>query len=192
MSAESISADVIAVLNARSIRYMLVGSLSTNYHSTVRSTKDADIVIQAELGHTARLIASEIEYLRMDPQLGFETVTATKRILLRATGEDFTIELFGLSEDPHDKLRFQRRSQVEWLGHKAWIASLEDVIVTKLRWARMAGREKDYVDARNVIAVRGDSVDWSYVEHWCDQHGSRATLDKIRTELNDLLGPGAI
>jgi hypothetical protein len=190
MSAESISADVVKILNAHGIPYMLVGSLSTNYHSIVRSTKDADIVIQAELGSTARLIVAEIPYLRMDPQLGFETVTTTKRILLRATTEDFTIELFGLSDDPHDQLRFQRRVQVEWLDQKAWLASLEDVIITKLRWAQMAGREKDYVDVRNVIAVRGDCVDWPYVEQWCEQHGSRATLEKIQSELKNLLASG--
>lgn len=189
MSAEGISTDVVRMLNAHNIPYMLVGSLSTNYHSVVRSTKDADIVVQAELGSTARLIVSEIAYLRMDPQLGFETVTATKKILLRATNEDFTVELFGLSEDPHDQLRFQRRVQVEWLSQEAWIASLEDVIVTKLRWAQMAGREKDYVDVRNVIAIQSDAVDWAYVEPWCDQHGSRAMLDRIRNELEELLGP---
>lgn len=191
MSAESISADVVKVLNAHDVPYMLVGSLSTNYHSIVRSTKDADIVIQAELGKTARLVTNEISYLSMDPQLGFETVTATKRILLRSATEDFTIELFGLSDDPHDRIRFQRRIQVEWLNQKVWLASLEDVIITKLRWAQTAGREKDYVDVRNVIAVRGDAVDWPYVEQWCDQHGSRSTLNKIRAELKNLLEPGS-
>lgn len=127
----------------------------------------------------------------MDPQLGFETVTATKRILLRSATEDFTIELFGLSDDPHDRIRFQRRIQVEWLNQKVWLASLEDVIITKLRWAQTAGREKDYVDVRNVIAVRGDAVDWPYVEQWCDRHGSRTTLNKIRAELKNLLEPGS-
>lgn len=187
MSAEEISLKVVEVLNANQIPYMLVGSLSTNYYSTVRSTKDADIVLQANLGDTAHLIAKNLSFLQLDPQIGFETVTTTRKILLRATDEDFIVELFGLSDDAHDQARFQRRVCVDWLGQPTWIASLEDAVVTKLRWAHLAGREKDYVDVRNVIAVQGDAIDWPYVEGWCDQHGSRELLEKIRKELRESL-----
>lgn len=188
MSAETISARVVAILNDHDIPYMLVGSLSTNYHSTVRSTKDADIVVQSNLGDTARIIANECADLVLDPQLGFEGVTLTKKILLRAKSEHFVVELFGLSEDAHDQERFLRRQCVESLGQPTWIAAVEDAIVTKLRWASLAGREKDISDVRIVIAMQQDAIDWPYVEGWCDQHGSRALLEKIRAELRESFG----
>ena len=183
MSSEELSLRVVDILNAHQVPYMLVGSLSTNFHSTVRSTKDADIVIQSDLGDAARLIARNCDALRLDPQYGFESVTATKKIMLRAISEVFMVELFGLSDDPHDQQRFQRRKLVDWAGRPAWIASAEDSLITKLRWAQSAGREKDIVDARNVIAVSGAAIDWPYVERWCEQHGSRPLLEKIRDEL---------
>jgi hypothetical protein len=183
MTAEEIALRVVEILNEHHATYMLVGSLSTNFHSVVRSTKDADIVIQADLGETARLIAREFPVLRLDPQLGFDNVTGTKRIILRAVAEKFLVELLGLSDDPHDQSRFQRRKCVDWLGRPTWIASAEDALITKLRWGLSAGREKDIADARNVIAVQGSTIDWPYVEHWCDQHGSRPLLEKLRAEL---------
>jgi hypothetical protein len=78
MNAEAISLRVVDILNEHSIDYMLVGSLSTNFHSIVRSTKDADIVVQAGLEDTAKLIAREFDILRLDPQYGFESVTGTE------------------------------------------------------------------------------------------------------------------
>ena len=187
MTAEEISLRVVEILNEHQIPYMLVGSLSTNFHSTVRSTKDADIVISTNLGETARLIAREFDLLRLDPQFGFKSVTATKKLILRATeGEGFIVELFGQSDDAHDQERFRRRKCVDWLGRPAWIASAEDAVVTKLRWAHSVGREKDIGDVRNVIAIKGDSLDWAYIEQWCNVHGSRQLLDKLRDELRRL------
>jgi hypothetical protein len=183
MSAEGIAFRVIEILNENRIPYMVVGSLATNFHSTLRSTKDADVVVQADLGNIAHLIGQQCDFLRVDPQFGFESVTATQKILLRATTEEFSVELFGLSDDPHDQERFKRRKLVDWEGRPTWILSAEDSLVTKLRWAQAAARKKDVLDVENIIAVSGDAIDWPYVERWCDQHGSRPLLEKIRDEL---------
>jgi hypothetical protein len=183
MRSKRISLKVVDALNKHEIPYMLVGSLATNFYSIARSTKDADIVIQASLIDTARILASECRELRIDPQFGFEGVTSTARILLRTGRPQFIVELFALSDDLHDQERFRRRVQADWEGRPTWIATLEDALVTKLRWAGTAGREKDYVDARNVIATSGERVDWPYVERWCDVHGSRPLLDRLREEL---------
>ena len=46
-----------------------------------------------------------------------------------------------------------------------WIPTAEDVIVQKLRW----GREKDRVDARDVMTVQGTALDLHYIENWCQR-----------------------
>jgi len=183
MTAEEISLRVVEILNEHEVPYMLVGSLSTNFHSVVRSTKDADIVVDANLGETGRLLARECDQLSLDPQFGFESVTATRKLVLRTQqGDEFIVELFGISDDPHDQERFGRRLCVDWLGRPTWIASAEDALVTKLRWSLSIGREKDVADARNLIASKGDALDWPYVETWCDRHGTRPLLDRLRQE----------
>lgn len=183
MTSEEISLRVVEILNEHQIPYMLVGSLSTNFHSTVRSTKDADFVIQASLSDTARLVARECETLQLDPQFGFESVTATRKLMLRSGADDpFIVELFGLSDDPHDQERFRRRMSVDWNGQPTWIATAEDALVTKLRWSQSAGREKDITDARNIVAIQADALDWPYVESWCERHGTREVLERLRRE----------
>jgi hypothetical protein len=183
MTTDEIALRVIDVLNEHDIPYMLVGSLSSNFYSIPRSTQDADIVIQSSLLEAARQIAAQCAELRLDPQFGFESVTGTKKLVLRAEAEDFVVELFGLSDDPHDQERFRRRKQVDWENRTTWVASAEDAVITKLRWGHQAGRRKDLVDVSAVIAFQGDAIDWPYVEGWCDRHGSRRLLEQIREEL---------
>jgi predicted nucleotidyltransferase len=182
MNTDDVVGSVIDSLNQQGVPYMIVGSLATNFYCVPRSTQDADIVVQSRLAEVARQVSQGVSGMRFDPQLGFESVTATKKLVLSTQQHDFQIELFELSGDEHDQLRFSRRVQVEILGRTTWIATVEDMIVTKLRWSQHAGREKDIADVRNLIAVQQDRVDWPYVELWSERHGTRTLLDRLRSE----------
>lgn len=117
---------------------------------------------------------------RIESQMTFETVTATTRFITYGIDTGFKIELFLLSDDPHDQKRFARRQRVSIEETEAWVATAEDVVITKLRWSRQGKRTKDTDDVRNVIAVQQGHLDWDYIHHWCDQHGTRELLDEIR------------
>lgn len=186
-SHEAVLATIDA-LDAVGVPYMLVGSFSTNAYGFERSTRDADFVV--ELGDTSiTAVARQLgPGFRLDPQLSFETVTGTLRHEMTVPDTPFTIELFHLSNDPHDQERFRRRRAFTLLGRRVWLPSVEDVIITKLRWALIAGRTKDRDDARDVIAVQDveGHIDWDYVLAWCDRHGSRTLLDEIRRSIPPL------
>ena len=62
----------------------------------------------------------------------------------------------------------------------------EDVIITKLRWFAKVRRNKDWDDARDVIAVQGDALDWDYIHSWCDKHGTRQILGEIQKSIPPL------
>jgi hypothetical protein len=183
MKADEIVRTVLSALEQTGISYVLVGSFASNVYGILRATKDADFVIQTapgQFGEFMKLLGSN--FVR-DPQIQFETVTGTKKIVVAEKDSGFEIEFFELSKDPHDQSRFARRRRFELLGRDVWILTPEDVLVTKLNWLHRANRGKDLLDVENVIAVQGDALDWSYIEHWCDQHGSRPLLEKIRDEL---------
>lgn len=178
-------AAVIDALNALGIPYMLVGSYSSNVFGVARATKDADLVVEfgeRRIGEVARLLGP---CFRLHEQLTFETVTGTVRYIIDVVDDPFCIELFRLSKDAHDQLRFARRQEVEapTLGRRVFLPMPEDIIVTKLRWALNTGRGKDRDDARDVIAVQGDRLDFEYIHRWADEHGTRELLDEIRRSI---------
>jgi hypothetical protein len=150
---------VVEALESCEVPYMLVGSYSSNIYGSDRSTQDADFVIQlahGEIGDLARKLAPTI---RIDPQMSFETVTMTRRFVADVIGTTFKIEFFHLSPDIHDQERFLRRRRVRLLDRQVWLPTVEDVIVTKLRWSLLGNRSKDRDDARDVIAVQVNRID---------------------------------
>jgi hypothetical protein len=177
------TAAVIDGLNSLQVPYMLVGSFSSNFYGIPRSTKDADFVVQLKPGMLSALEGRISPPFRLDRQMSFETVTITRRYVMHLEDNPFSVELFLLSDDAHDLERFARRRQERILDRDAFVPTVEDVIITKLRWSQAANRQKDLEDVRNVIAIQGDRIDWAYVNSWCDRHGTRELLDRTRQSL---------
>ena len=182
MTAEQIVYRVMDALDAAGIPFMLVGSFSSNLYGIARSTRDVDFVVQLE-NVSPMVIADRLgpEFL-LDPQMSFETVTGTYRYVASHRASAFKVEFFLLSNDAHDQERFAHRRMEMMPGRQTYVASPEDVIITKLRWSKGGNRKKDIDDVRNVIRVQRDALDWSYVARWCDAHGTRDLLDRTKQE----------
>ena len=172
--------QVVASLEATKIPYMLVGSFSSNYYSYPRATNDADFVIEYTDGVLGQLIAGLNQDFILDQQLSFETITGSLRNVLTFLPTKFDIELFRLSDDEHDMLRFERRKAVAVLElqTKAVLPTAEDVIIQKLRWQR----EKDISDARKVLQIQFTKLDWKYIRHWTGKHGTDNLLETLYRE----------
>lgn len=187
MSIESSSVQAVEkftnFLNAMEVPYMLVGSFSSNYHGLPRSTKDADIVVQFSPSVWEQLSKNLPSGFTLDAQGSFEMVTATRKEIILVEGSLFEIEIFHLSNDPFDQSRFARRMHVDLgRGTRSWVATAEDVIVQKIRWLKNANRSKDYDDVLNVLRRKGDRLDFTYIQDWCEEHGSTELLKKARSE----------
>ncbi|MBN8460856.1 MAG: hypothetical protein J0M04_23755 [Verrucomicrobia bacterium] len=146
-------------------------------------TKDADLVVRLDAQGWSRLPSLLPDGIELEEQMGFEMVTATQRELLRVKGSFFQIELFRLSEDAHDRMRFDRRiRQTIFPGVEVALPTAEDVIIQKLRWSRGAKRPKDFTDTVAVMQVQGISLDWPYIEHWCALHDTLDVLAEAKAE----------
>lgn len=183
MTSDELTGRVMDALNASGIAYMTVGSFSTNLYGIYRSTQDADFVIQAGAGAVSDLAQKLGPPFRLDPQLSFETITGTSRYVFTIDGSPFKVELFLLSDDPHDQERFGRRVPLDLAGRTVYFPTPEDVIITKLRWSRLGRRQKDVEDVRNVLGVQSRRLDWAYIQKWCEQHSTRELLEQIRASL---------
>jgi hypothetical protein len=177
---------VVETFTRCGLDHMVVGGISSNAYGIPRSTKDADIVLAVEPSKLFEIVPELGDGFQLDDQGSFEMVTGTTRFHLRVPAIEFEIELFILSSDSHDQIRFQRKRLVPsaQIGTEIMIPSPEDVIIMKLRWAKIAKRSKDREDVRDVIAVQGDeALDWNYIYQWCEQHDTRELLDEIRASI---------
>lgn len=183
MTSDEAVVAMVKALEELQIPCMLVGSFSSNALGVARATHDADFVVHLEGSSFAALAERLGPQFHLDPQLSFETITGTTRAIFKLTDNAFKIELFLLSDDPHDQERFRRRRRYRLLDTEVSLPTAEDVIVVKLRWALRGRRQKDSDDIRNLIAVQGSQIDWEYVNYWCDQHGTGELLAVLRREV---------
>jgi hypothetical protein len=159
VTSEALLVVVFDALAALEIPFVVSGSLASNFYGVPRATQDAD------------------------SQIAFETVTGSRRLLAQARQSAFRVELFDLTDDPHDRERFARRRLVDILERTVTVPTPEDVIITKLRWAKLAGRRKDVEDARNVVAIQRAALDREYLDRWCRELGLVESLQAIEQSL---------
>ena len=184
MNGMQAAARLVDAFEEANIPYMVVGALSSSFYGIARSTYDADVVVAAPVADVQRAISGLGRDFRMESQLSFEMLTGTTRRVIHLRDSSFVIELFQLSQDPFDVLRFQRkvRMKLPVMDRMVFVPTPEDVIVMKLQW----GRSKDIEDVRGVIAVQSPSLDWDYIHQWTVRHGTQASLEKIRNTLPPL------
>lgn len=184
-SGNEATAITVDAFRALDIDFFLAGSYSSNFYGIPRATRDADFVVI--LSQPIETIAAELgEEFILDPQSSFEGITGTRRDIFNLPAIAFKIEIFQLSEDPHDQSRFARRLPVfdELVNREIFIPTAEDVIITKLRWEKIGKRGKDATDVRDVITVQGDAaLNWKYIHHWANEHGTRKLLNEIRASI---------
>jgi hypothetical protein len=178
MSIHDAAIRFIDAANDLGIEHLLVGSLAASFHGLMRSTTDADFVVQLGTHGLNELVARLGGGFQLEPQAAFEIHTLKKLHVINVVGTIFKIDVFQLSSDPFDQERFRRRIKVDFLGRQVCVPTAEDVVVMKVRWHR----PYDLEDAKAVIAAGSDRLDWPYIRGWCDLHGTRHILDDLEAQ----------
>lgn len=174
---------VVDALDELKIPYMLTGSLASSAYGLARATVDADFVVLLQ-GPAIQALAARLgPDFTFDPQISFETITATTRFIAQTAQDAFKVEFFLLGDDEFARQRWQRRYQTPLYDRSIWVPTAEDVVIQKLRWSRQGARPKDLEDALNVMKAEGDDLDWEYIRDWCAEQGTLELLEKLRTSI---------
>lgn len=179
MNIYDVACAMAQALERAGVEYSVVGAITSMYYGMSRNTVDADFVVELSLQKIADIAAELPRGFKLERQPRFEMFTSKRYYGITVEGTEFRIDLFVLSDDPFDRSNFSRRRRVRLQDREVFFPSPEDVVVQKLRWQR----HKDLSDAQDVLTIQGKSLDFAYIEHWCDQHGTRALLDKLRSEI---------
>ncbi len=178
MNAVEATRAVVNAVDACGIAYLLTGSLASSAYGIPRTSKDADFVLEMGGRDPWEIMDRLGPGFELDPQMSFESITGSMRWIVHVPEIPFDIELFLLGQDAHHQARFRRRVPLlhPTLAQTVFLPTAEDVVIQKVRW----GRDKDRSDARDVIAVSGEVLDWPYIEAWSDRHRTRSLLEELR------------
>jgi hypothetical protein len=167
MSITDVFRRITAALDQAGITYMLSGSFASTYYGTPRSTQDVDLVIvatSAQLQAFVQGLPSDEYYVDLDAALEAHQRQSLFNVIDLATG--WKIDLIIRKSRTFSAEEFRRRHPVLLQDIPLFVASAEDVVISKLEWAKMAQSQRHVDDAAGILRMRWGALDRSYMEKW--------------------------
>lgn len=167
MSLGGLLRRVVAALDAHGIPYMITGSVAAGIHGFERTTRDIDIVIDP----TARALDAfcadmERAGVYVSAEVAREAL-ATRGMFNVIDGESgWKADLIVRKERPVSRAEFERRIRARLGDTVIEVAAAEDVILSKLEWARLGASTRQLDDVRSLLEQVGEDIDRAYIEHW--------------------------
>jgi hypothetical protein len=171
--------DVCARLDGEGIGYMLTGSLAMSYYATPRMTRDIDLVIALDAAQADRLVGLLGSDYHADAAAIRAALAASRPWNLVHLPTVVKIDLIPRKNTAYRRAEFERRRRIDLAGVPLWIVSIEDLVLSKLEWARAGGSEQQ---RRDVTALLEAPLDLAYVERWAAELGLDRELKLIRDE----------
>ncbi len=158
---------IVEHLNQCNLNYMVVGSFASAYYSSPRSTADLDIVIEAPFEQLKCLVASlqaSDYYAELDAALDALRHESLFNVLDNRNG--WKIDFILLKSRPFDREEFRRRVPAKLFDIQLFVASAEDVIISKLEWSKLGGSQRQIEDVGKVLAAQWKTLDQTYLSKW--------------------------
>ena len=86
------------------------------------------------------------------------------------------VDCIVLKSDPYRQEEFARRRRIGLGEFQTWIVSREDLILSKLVWAKEASSE---LQRRDVKTLLDEAADRKYLDHWAARLGVSEILTDI-------------
>ncbi|HUT47361.1 MAG TPA: hypothetical protein VMX36_13860 [Sedimentisphaerales bacterium] len=168
-------------LNEAEIPYMISGSIAANYYTVPRMTRDVDIVIELQQGDVDKFVG----LFEKDFYMNRETVTneVSRQGMFNLIHNRYVIKIDFIikKSSAYQQAAFSRRKQVLIEQSPMWFVSAEDLIISKLLWAKDSHSEMQLKDVANLIDT-ADNLDSKHINNWVRELG----LEQIYKEARDV------
>lgn len=163
-------------LKSASIPFMLTGSFALGYYGKPRMTRDLDFVVALIVQQVEKLVAAFSEDFYIDEDAARSAIKSQRMFNLMHYASGIKVDLIVRKDSEYRHVEFERRKPVELAGVSTWITSREDLILSKLVWAREANSELQKRDVRTLL---DDSVDRPYLREWAAKLGVNDLLEEV-------------
>lgn len=165
-------------LNSAAIPYMITGSMAMNFYAMPRMTRDIDIVVDLPQQHVERVYDLFSGDFYMDKKVISQAVAQKGMFNIIHNTSVIKVDLIIRKNSEYRKEEFRRRQRVMVEGVEMALVAPEDLILSKLFWARESRSEMQLADVRNLLGSVED-LDHRYLEHWISHLG----LDELYREV---------
>lgn len=152
-------------LGEAGINYMISGSIAVNYYTIPRMTRDIDVVVELKEGDIDKFIGLFEDDFYINRGTVSNEVSRQGMFNLIYNRYVLKIDFIIKKSSVYQQGAFSRRKQVLIEKSPMWFVSAEDLVVSKLIWAKESHSEMQLKDVGNLIGTV-DNLDLEYIENW--------------------------
>jgi len=160
---------LIKVLNDCSIPYMLSGSFGSSFHGQPRATNDADIIIAPVEEQLLSFVKSLGDDYYVNPDAARDAFRNNSMFNVIDIQNSWKADFIMRKDRAFSREEFRRRRNVKLMGLDICVISPEDVILSKLEWAKNSESDQQFRDALGVAIVQWDHLDKDYLLKWAKE-----------------------
>lgn len=172
---------IAEILEILKIRYAITGGMAIYIWGRPRFTADIDIIVELREKDTA-LLTKALKQIDKD---GYIDAVAVKRAVERRGEFNFIDNITGvkvdfwvIGDDEFSRLKLKRRIPKMILGEAVYFLSPEDLILSKLLWAKDSGSELQLKDVESILKFQ-KRLDLKYLRKWAFAHDTISTLEDL-------------
>lgn len=161
---------------------MITGSIALSYYAQPRMTRDVDLVVECG-GHAASEI---VALFRPDYYVSDEDVARAMRdaamFNILHLESVVKLDLIVRKQTPFRAHEFSRKQRVALPGFDVWMVGKEDLILSKLAWAKPTRSELQLRDVRALLETGADA---DYLRRWAGDLSVSNLLEELLSERHE-------
>ncbi len=172
---------VASRLEKEKISYMLTGSFASGHYAEPRTTRDLDLVIELQSEDAGRVFQTFNSDFYVDLDMIKEATKHRHMFNMIHLGSNIKIDFIIRKNEPYRILEFGRRKVIDFGGIKVWCVSPEDLILSKLNWAKESFSELQLRDVKSILK-KIKNLDQNYLNEWIEKLDLKEVYSKLPNE----------
>jgi hypothetical protein len=171
--------SVAARLGEAGIPYMVTGSMAANFYAVPRMTRDIDLVVELSERDVDRVTQLFQQEYYIDRDMVQRAVRDHAMFNMIHNALVVKVDCVVRKDTEYRREEFARRRALSISDQEIFIVSPEDLILSKLDWAKESRSQMQLDDVRNLLgSVQG--LDTVYLNRWADRLGLTTLYQEVR------------
>ncbi len=165
-------------LTLAQIPYMVTGSMAMNFYAMPRMTRDIDFVVELSKPDIDRMIKQFHQDFYIERDMIQQALQKQTMFNLIHMPTVIKVDCIIRKDTSYRREEFSRRQSVNIEGHPLTIVAPEDLILSKLEWAKDTRSEIQMEDVRNLLRTVA-RLDQNYLKQWATVLGVQTILQEL-------------
>ncbi len=160
--------DISQKFEQGGISFMLTGSIAMNFYAQPRMTRDIDVVVEIGAEDVNPILGLFGSDYYVSAESVRESIACESMFNIIHLESVIKVDCIVRKKSEYRRTEFERRQRIRVSDFYTWIVTKEDLIISKLFWAKDSHSEVQLGDVKKLLATGFDAP---YLEKWTKELG---------------------